>query len=68
MTAASVRVTFDVVLGALQPLTYAPELASLMPEMLALAARGDYAPLVAASLLFDRQPRRADERGAALSR
>lgn len=43
------RVTFDVVLGALQPLTYAPETASLLPEMLALAARGDFGPLLAAN-------------------
>src|SRR6185295_10719902 len=43
------RVTFDVVLGALQPLTYAPETASLLPEMLALAARDDFGPLLAAN-------------------
>jgi len=44
-----VRVTFDVVLAALQPLTYAPETAVLLPEMLALAAKGDFAPLFAAN-------------------
>jgi pimeloyl-ACP methyl ester carboxylesterase len=43
------RVTFDVVLGALQPLTYTPETASLLPEMLALAAQGDLGPLFAAN-------------------
>lgn len=43
------RVTFDVVLAALQPLTYTPETASLLPQMLALAADGDIAPLLAAS-------------------
>jgi pimeloyl-ACP methyl ester carboxylesterase len=43
------RVTFDIVLGALQPLTYSPELAVLLPEMLALAAAGDFGPLFAAS-------------------
>jgi pimeloyl-ACP methyl ester carboxylesterase len=43
------RVTLDVVLGALQPLTYAPETAVLLPEMLALAARGDFGPLLAAN-------------------
>lgn len=43
------RVTLDVVLGALQPLTYAPETASLLPELLALAARGDFGPLLAAN-------------------
>jgi pimeloyl-ACP methyl ester carboxylesterase len=43
------HVTFDVVLAALQPLTYAPETATLLPEMLSLAERGDVAPLFAAS-------------------
>jgi len=44
-----VRVTFDVVLAALQPLTYAPETAVLLPEMLSLAAQGEFAPLFAAN-------------------
>ena len=39
-----------VVIGALQPLTYSPEAASLIPELLALAHDGQYAPLLAASL------------------
>jgi pimeloyl-ACP methyl ester carboxylesterase len=43
------RVTLDVVLSALQPLTYAPETATLLPEMLALATRGDFGPLLAAN-------------------
>ena len=43
------RVTLDVVLGALQPLTYAPETTSLLPEMLAIATRGDFGPLLAAN-------------------
>lgn len=43
------RVTLDVVLSALQPLTYAPETATLLPEMLALAKRGDFGPLLAAN-------------------
>jgi pimeloyl-ACP methyl ester carboxylesterase len=47
----SVPVTYDLVVGALQPLTYAPELASLIPELLDRARDGDYAPLAAASLL-----------------
>jgi pimeloyl-ACP methyl ester carboxylesterase len=42
-------VTLDTVLGALQPLTYAPELATLLPEMLSLAARGEFGPLFAAN-------------------
>jgi pimeloyl-ACP methyl ester carboxylesterase len=44
-----VRITFDVVVGSLQPLTYAPETTVLLPEMLALAARGEYGPLLAAN-------------------
>jgi pimeloyl-ACP methyl ester carboxylesterase len=43
------HVTFDTVLGALQPLTYAPELSSMLPEMLALAAAGNYGPLFAST-------------------
>ncbi len=43
------RITFDVIVAALQPLTYAPETAVLLPEMLALAAKGDLAPLFAAN-------------------
>lgn len=42
-----VPVTFDLVMGALQPLTYVPELSSLIPELLDRARKGDYAPLVA---------------------
>ncbi len=42
-------VTFDLVLAALQPLTYAPETASLLPELLALAEHGDFSPLLAAA-------------------
>jgi pimeloyl-ACP methyl ester carboxylesterase len=43
------HMTLDVVLGALQPLTYAPETATLLPEMLALARDGDFGPLLAAN-------------------
>jgi pimeloyl-ACP methyl ester carboxylesterase len=46
------RVTFDVVIAALQPLTYTPETASLLPEMLSLAAAGELAPLFAANPLL----------------
>jgi pimeloyl-ACP methyl ester carboxylesterase len=42
------RVSFDLVLSALQPLTYAPETASLLPEMLSLATKGDFGALFAA--------------------
>jgi len=43
-------VTFEHVIGALQPLTYSPELASLIPELLERARDDDYAPLIAATL------------------
>lgn len=48
----TMRVTFDHVVAALQPLTYAPELAALMPEMIARTAKGDYGPLFAGALLL----------------
>lgn len=44
-----VHVSYDLVLSALQPLTYTPETASLLPQMLRLAAMGDLAPLLAAN-------------------
>jgi pimeloyl-ACP methyl ester carboxylesterase len=44
------RIDFDALVAALQPLTYAPEAATLIPELLALARRHEYAPLLAASL------------------
>ncbi len=43
-------VTIDAVLSALQPLTYLPEMATLLPELLSLAAAGDYSPLLAANV------------------
>ena len=42
-----VPLTVDLVMGALQPLTYVPELSSLIPELLSRAQARDYAPLVA---------------------
>jgi pimeloyl-ACP methyl ester carboxylesterase len=48
--AREMHVDFETVIGALQPLTYAPEAASLIPELLALARNGEFAPLLAASL------------------
>ncbi|MEP7330189.1 MAG: alpha/beta fold hydrolase [Betaproteobacteria bacterium] len=42
--------TMDAVLAALQPLTYLPEMATLMPELLSLAAQGHYGPLLAANI------------------
>jgi pimeloyl-ACP methyl ester carboxylesterase len=43
--------TFEHVLAAMQPLVYAPELQSLLPEMISRAAAGDYGPLYAAAML-----------------
>ena len=43
------HLTFDGVLGLLQPLMYSPESSSLLPEMLGLAAAGDFGPLLAAT-------------------
>jgi len=47
-----VPITYDLVLAAMQPLLYLPEGASLIPELLSRALAGDYAPLVAASLMI----------------
>ena len=44
------HVDFDTIIGALQPLTYSPETASLIPELLSLAEHGEYAPLLAAAI------------------
>jgi pimeloyl-ACP methyl ester carboxylesterase len=44
------RIDFETIIAALQPLTYSPEAASLIPELLALAHADDYGPLLAASL------------------
>ncbi|HEX6792996.1 MAG TPA: alpha/beta fold hydrolase [Casimicrobiaceae bacterium] len=44
------HVDFDTIIGALQPLTYSPEAASLIPELLSLAHEGEYAPLLAAAM------------------
>ena len=49
--AQTVRLTYDDVLAALQPLLYVPELQSLVPEALSRAAAGDYGPLQALVLL-----------------
>jgi len=46
------RVSYDIVLGILQQVAYAPELSALLPEMLKLAAGGDYGPLFAATQSF----------------
>ncbi len=66
---ARVHVTFDVVLGALQPLTYAPEIVEpAAGNAGARRARATSARCFAATRSFTEQPRRADERRAALSR
>ena len=47
-----VPLSYDQVIGALQALVYAPELASLIPPLIARAEAGDYAPLFAAAMMF----------------
>ena len=47
----SMRLTFEHVIGALQPFTYAPELAALLPEVIARAGAGDFGPLYAGAML-----------------
>jgi pimeloyl-ACP methyl ester carboxylesterase len=47
----NVKLSLDMVVGALQALVYVPEFASLIPPLLALAEAGDFAPLAAASLV-----------------
>jgi pimeloyl-ACP methyl ester carboxylesterase len=49
-----VPLSFDTVVGALHGLVYAPELASLIPPLLGRARAGDFAPLLAAAMLFAR--------------
>jgi pimeloyl-ACP methyl ester carboxylesterase len=43
----AVRLTYDHVLAALQPLLYLPELQSLVPEAIGRAAAGEFSPLLA---------------------
>jgi len=50
------HLTFDGVLALLQPLLYTPDSSSLLPEMLALAAAGDYGPLFAATQSANTNP------------
>ncbi|GIK85298.1 MAG: alpha/beta hydrolase [Betaproteobacteria bacterium] len=47
----TVTLTFDALLAGLHPLTYVPELAGLIPAILARAADGDFAPLFATAQL-----------------
>jgi pimeloyl-ACP methyl ester carboxylesterase len=47
----TIRMTFDLVIGALQPFTYAPELSALLPEVIGRAAEGDFGPLHAGAML-----------------
>ena len=48
--AREIHVDFDTIVAALQPLTYLPETASLIPELLSLAHEGEYEPLFAAAV------------------
>jgi pimeloyl-ACP methyl ester carboxylesterase len=45
-----VALSYDLVIGALQGLTYVPELASLIPSLIGRAEAGDFAPLLAAGM------------------
>ena len=47
-----VALPFDVVVGALHGLVYAPELASLIPPLLGRAEAGDFSPLAAAAMML----------------
>ena len=47
-----VSLSYDAVIGTLHGLIYAPEISSLIPEMLTRAEAGDYAPLAAAGVLL----------------
>jgi pimeloyl-ACP methyl ester carboxylesterase len=47
-----VTLSYDGVIGTLHGLIYAPETSSLIPELLARAQAGDFAPLAAAGMLF----------------
>jgi pimeloyl-ACP methyl ester carboxylesterase len=47
----TIRMTFELVIGALQPFTYAPELAALLPDVIGRAAAGDFGPLYAGAML-----------------
>ncbi len=62
------HLTFDGVLALLQPLLYTPDASSLLPEMLGLAAAGDYGPLFAATQSTNTNPVEQAERRAALFR
>jgi len=45
-------ISYDMVIGALHGLVYAPEMASLIPSLLSRAELGDFAPLAAAGMMF----------------
>ncbi len=47
-----IQLGFDTVIGALYGLVYAPEMASLIPPLIARAQAGDFAPLIAAAMPF----------------
>ena len=62
----TMRMTFEHVIGALQPFTYAPELAALLPEVIGRAAAGDFGPALLRRDARDRRSRRPVEHGAPL--
>jgi pimeloyl-ACP methyl ester carboxylesterase len=61
---ATITLTFPQVFAALQSLLYSPELATLVPELIDLAHKGDYEPLAAAALALTADP--SEQMNAAL--
>src|SRR5665213_2790764 len=49
----TLHMSFDALLGALQPIVYQPEMAAMLPELLARAEHDDYAPMVAMLSMFE---------------
>ena len=47
----TMRIMYEHVIGALQPFTYVPELAALLPEVIGRAAAGDLGPLYSGAML-----------------
>jgi pimeloyl-ACP methyl ester carboxylesterase len=50
--AREIALSFDTVVGVLEVLTYSPEISSVIPPLLARAEADDFAPLLAAGMLF----------------
>lgn len=66
-TTREIMVNRDMMLGALFPALYAPEMVAVLPEALARAKQGDYAVLMAMSALFSEAAGEKLARGMQLS-